>query len=104
MKMTLDMCVRRADELHMSYGYYMASKEHKEDAYDYGRRLKEEHQRAIARRYPGSWKMNAPELRETLEALRAKAKERNIRFDGKSVKDMTKQELKNQINAIWAKL
>ncbi len=104
MKMTLDMCVKRADELHMSYGNYMRSPEHRSDIYNYGKNLVESPKRRTNRGYPGISILRVPELRDLLEGLRAKAKVHNIGFAEKDVSEMTKEELKNQINAIWTKL
>ncbi len=106
MKMTLDMCVKRAGELKMSYGSYMASREHIEDAYEYGAKLENDARRKgkSSRCYPGLTKLSVPEQWAILTALREKARIHNISVSNCDISQMSRSELKSQINKIWCSL
>lgn len=103
MRMSLDMCARRAAELHMSYGQYMASPQHREDMYRYGA-MAEPFSKPKRRNYPRIALLSIYDMQELLPKLRFKARINCVDFDEKDISKMTKAELKAQINEIWRKI
>ncbi|MCI5751556.1 MAG: hypothetical protein MR038_03625 [Oscillospiraceae bacterium] len=104
MRMSLDMCARRAAELHMSYGQYMASPQHREDMYRYAAMAEPFTKPPKKRNYPKVALLSVTDMQELLPVLRFKARINGVDFEDKDVSRMTRTELKAQINEIWRKI